>query len=187
MVNVAILEGWAGGPRLSRQFRDALTAAGFTITGPEHADFIIAHSTACYFVPLKTPAKLLIFIDPPYWPGQSIISRMLAKKKADSLIVQKAGGWQAWLIKTFWETVYVIAKPSYTTTALKHNGSLAFLDNHRHKPTYVVRNDADYFCSPDIQVAMNGYPNVTYVRLPGEHDDYYVNPQPYIALLPKAI
>jgi len=181
------MEGWAGGPRLSKQFQDALRAAGYTITAPTHADVIIAHSGASYFVPVKTPAKLLIFIDPPYWPGKSILSRMMAKKRTDGTAVRQTGGWQAWLVKSFWEFFYIITKPSYTTTALKHNGSLAFLDNHRHKPTYVVRNDNDYFCSADIQVAMNGYPNVTYVRLPGQHDDYYTNPQPYIALLPKTI
>ena len=187
MVNVAVMEGWAGGPRLSKQFRDALLAAGYSITPASHADVIVAHSMACYFVPQKTPAKLLILIDPPYWPGQSLLTRMLAKKKADSQMVRQAGGWQAWLTKTMWEIAYIFAKPSYTTTALKHNGSLAFLAGHKHKPTYVVRNQNDYFCSPEIQVAMNGYPNVTYVGLPGEHDDYYVNPQPYIALLPKNI
>ncbi len=184
---MAVMEGWAGGPRLSKQFLDAVRAAGYNLTDTAHADVIIAHSGACYFVPVKTPAKLLIFIDPPYWPGKSIAGRVFTKKQADSHSIRQAGGWQAWLAKSWWEFYYVIAKPSYTTTALKHNGSLAFLDNHRHRPTYVVRNDGDYLCSPDIQVAMNGYPNVTYVRLPGGHDDYYINPQPYIALLPKTI
>jgi hypothetical protein len=187
MVNVAVMEGWAGGPRLSRRFLDAVRAAGYNLTDTAHADVIIAHSTACYLIPNKTPAKLLILIDPPYWPGKSIVSRVLAKKRSDSQSVRQAGGWKPWLAKTGWEAMYVLTKPGYTTAALKHNGSLDFLSGLKHISTYVVRNEKDDFCSADIQVALNGHSHVRYVPLPGEHDDYYVNPQPYIALLPKSI
>lgn len=187
MVNVAVMEGWAGGPRLSKQFRQALGAAGYTLTGPEHADVIIAHSGGCYFVPVKSPAKLVILIDPPYWPGKTIVSRLFVKKYQDNRLTRRTLGWKAWLAKTGWEAFYILAKPGYTTAALKKNGSLDFLNDLKQKPIYLVRNDADYFCSADIQAALNGYPNITYVPLPGQHDDYYVNPGPYIALLPKNI
>lgn len=181
MINVAVMEGWAGGPRLSGQFRDALRAAGYGITDPAHADVIIAHSVACYFAPVKTPAKLLILIDPPYSPGKHIINRIIANKSNGIQV----NGWKAKLSRAFWELTYIFAKPSYTSTAISKNGSLDFLSSHSDKSIYLVRNETDYLCSADIQVAVNGHPNIRYVTLPGGHSDYYANPQPYIALLPK--
>src|SRR5262249_31508955 len=131
--------------------------------------------------------QLYILIDPAYWPGKSIISRVLSKKNSDSKLVRAQLGWKALFKKTFWELVYIFTKPNYTVLAIKQNGNLNFLVDLKDKPIYVIRNQNDYFCSPDIEVALQSHPNIRYVKLPGEHDDYYTNPQPYIALLTKSI
>jgi hypothetical protein len=183
MLNVAIKEGWAGGEWFTRLLRQQLAASGYTVTDVQHADAVIAHSTACYDLTAKSPATVYLLIGPPYWPGKSIFSRMFAKKRADNRTVRQKQGRSYWLNKTLHETLYIFAKPAYTSTALKKNGSLGFLSELKQKSVYLVRNQNDYFCSADIQAALAAYPNVTYVALPGEHDDYYTNPQPYIDLL----
>lgn len=181
------MEGWAGGLQLSKQFRQALITAGFNITEPWQADVLIAHSTACYDLPIKSPINLFFLIDPPYWPGKSIFNRAVEKKRIDSKMTNQAGGWTAVLKKTVWEGLYIFKKPKYTPLALKNNPSLDFLGPLKSKQVVLVRNKDDAFCSPDIQVALSGFPNVRYAVVPGGHDDYMTNPQPYIDLLYKAI
>lgn len=183
MINVAIKEGWASGEWFTEPLRQALAANGYQVTDVLHADVIIAHSEACYGLTTKTPANLYILIDPPYWPGKSLAGRMFAKKHADNKNIRAKMGYKYWLNKTRHELVYTLAKPSLTTLALKNNGRLDFLSRFSSKAVYLVRNQNDYFCSPDIQTALAAYPNITYVALPGEHDDYYTNPQPYIDLV----
>src|SRR4051812_42936657 len=107
MINVALKEGWAGGPRLTELFRAAITTAGYTVTDPAHADVLIAHATACFDINPKSPVRRYILIDPPYWPGKSIYKCMVEKKYVDSLLEQRRLGWQAVLKKTGWEAAYV--------------------------------------------------------------------------------
>ncbi|MBX4201345.1 hypothetical protein KW803_00405 [Candidatus Saccharibacteria bacterium] len=187
MINVAIMQGWAGGKWNTREFEAALAAAGYNVTPTLHADVIIAHSTACYDLPAKTSATYFVLIDPPYWPGKSIVKRMLDKKKFDTKLAKQALGWKAVAQKTFWEIVYIFAKPKYTQIALQHNSQLTFLEKLKEKNVGIIHNENDYLCSPDIQVPIASYPNVKFIRLPGGHDDYYTNPQPYIDLLPKSL
>ena len=183
MINVAIKEGWAGGEYFTRQFRQALNGAGFTLTDVKHADAIIAHSTACYDLSEQTPATIYILIDPPYWPGKSILGRAISKKRTGTSTVSRNQGWKQMIKETFWEGIYIASKPGYTSVALKKNAGLDFLGRLGRKSIYLIRNQDDEFCSPDIQTALAAYPNVTFVPMPGEHDDYYTNHQPYINLL----
>jgi hypothetical protein len=57
----------------------------------------------------------------------------------------------------------------------------------KEKNVLVIRNKQDQICSADIKVAMAAYPDFYYWEMPGEHDDYYTNPKPYIDLLPTSI
>lgn len=187
MINVAIMEGWAGGKWHTKAFTAALQASGYAVTDILHAEVIIAHSIACYSLPTKTPANIFMLIDPPYWPAKSIISRFLEKPRQHNHVQGQTQGWKNLIKKVFWGIVYIVAKPSYTILALKSSGQIDFLNNLSDKNVLIIRNQQDYFCSPDIQVAITTYPNVRYIVIPGEHDDYYSNPRPYIDLLPKAI
>lgn len=187
MINVAIKPGWAGGSWHIRQFEQAVKAAGFNVSGVDHADVIIAHSIACYDLKQKTPAQYYMLIDPPYWPGKSIYGRFLEKQRMDTHTIVKKYGWKYAVQKLFWGLVYVLARPNYTSLSLKHGGKLDFLNELKDKGVLVIRNQQDYICSPSIHVALAGYPHVYYRNLPGEHDDYYTNPQPYIDLIPKSL
>jgi hypothetical protein len=183
MINIALKESWAGGEYFSRQFRQALAGSSFNITDVKHADAIIAHSLACYDLGEKSPATLYILIDPPYWPGKSFFGRVLSNKLAGGSAAKQNLGMKNHAKRMYWETAYILSKPAYISMAAKNNGALDFLSGLSQKSIYLIRNEKDKFCSADIQTALVAYPNVTFVPLPGEHDDYYTNPGPYINLL----
>jgi hypothetical protein len=187
IINVAVMQGWAGGKWHTRQFEAALQAAGYTVTDVLHADVIIAHSTACYDLPAKTPAQYFVLIDPPYWPGKSLLARILEKQKYDAKLHKYPTPLKLKVQNLFWGVVYIISKPRYTQLAFQHHGQLNFLQNLKSKHVGIIHNEQDYLCSPDIEVPIVSYPNIKFIRLPGGHDDYYTNPQPYIDLLPKII
>ncbi len=186
--SVAILHGWAGGDWHVKQFRGALHERGFTIVkNAEGADIIFAHSTGCYRLPQMCGAKLVVLQGPPYWPGKSILRRLLLKKGHDTSLHLKERGIMFAINKLIWEIVYIIIKPSYTFVALKHHRYLHFLDLVENKKVILIRNEEDYFCSPEIKEAIKKYLNVRYIELPGGHDDFMTNPGPYIDLILKEL
>lgn len=187
MINVTVIPGWGGGAWHIKQFEDALLASGFAITDAIRADIIIAHGVACYDLPQKTPAVLYVLIDPPYWPGKSIFGRFSEKISQDAKNLRRTRGSKFLLAKYFWGLVYGLAKINYAVLSVKSVGGLDFLDRAKDKNIWIVRNSEDVLCSPDIQLPLAGYKQAHLVNLPGMHDDYLTNPQPYIGLLPKQI
>jgi hypothetical protein len=187
IINVAVMPGWAGGKWHTRQFEAALQAAGYTVTDVLHADVIIAHSTACYALPSKTPAQYFVLIDPPYWPGKTLLTRILEKKKYDRKLTNNPTPMKLKVQNLFWSTAFVLSKLKYTQLAVQHHGQLDFLQKLKAKNVGIIHNQQDYLCSPDIEIPIVSYPNVKFIRLPGGHNDFYTNPQPYIDLLPKSL
>jgi hypothetical protein len=184
MKSVAIIEGWAGGKGLSRGFRQALAGQGFSAGERSEADIIICHSIGCYDLPRHYQAQLVLLIDPPYWPGRSIIRNLLSfadrtHKPARASQLGKSGYWK----KLAWEIFYIFAKPGYSLMGLRHNDIDTLLGSLEGRQVIVIRNQLDDFCSPKIREVVARYNNVDLRNLPGVHDDYYTNPAPYIALL----
>jgi hypothetical protein len=188
MKTVAILEGWAGGPKLTTKLRKELAVKGFAVSNNLiNADIVVAHSTGCYMLPRDIKAKLLIFIDPPYWPGRSIVGRWIDLLKSDTSLLFNGLTLFDFLVKKFWETFYIFAKPSFTWSVIKNQSQLGFLDKHKGMRLVLVRNKDDQFCSPQIKARLSAYNNVRYKELPGDHEDYYSNPAPYIDLILKEL
>jgi hypothetical protein len=188
MKTVAILEGWAGGPRLTKIIRSALKEGGYElIKNPAEADIIIAHSTGSYMLPETIKANLVILINPPYWPGESIVKRWIRMNKDELKFLRKTLGSRRFFINKLWEVFYIVAKPSYTWSVLKNQSHLDFLENLKDKRIILVRNTDDEFCSPKIKDTLVAYKNFEYVEIPGYHANYYINSQPYIDLLKRAI
>jgi len=188
MHTVAIMEGFAGGPRISRTFRRALEAAGFKITNPKHAEIIVAHSAACYDLPKQSKAKIYMLIGPPHWPGLSIIKRTRNKVQKDKEAILSTYGRKHWRKKKRLQRFYIIVKPKYLWLVLNSNSkNLDFLEELQGKNVILVRNHDDDYCTPDIKDFTHDFKHVKYVSLPGGHDDCYTNPKPYIDLLLKEL
>lgn len=185
MLNVAVIPGWAGGKWHTRQFEKTLIEHGYKITARIDADVIIAHSVGCYDLPAKTPARYYILIDPPYWPGKSILRRFAEKQRQDNRHLRDTLGRRYLARKFIWGAWYVITRPRYIYLAVASKSDLNFLNGLKDKNVLVVRNQSDQMCAPEIKVALAAYPWVYFTEVPGEHDDYYTNPTAYIPLLPK--
>ena len=188
MKTVAILEGWAGGPKLTRLLRSQLTESGFrVIKDTGKANIIIAHSTGCYMLPKSMSAQLIVLINPPYWPGQSILGRWIRMNKDELKFLRKQQGTPRFLKDKLWETYYIFVKPLYTWSVLNNKSHLDFLKNLDNRAVVLVRNRNDEFCSPKIKDVLVKYKTVSYAEVPGYHADYYINSKPYIDLLLKEL
>lgn len=187
MINLAVKPGWAGGGWHTRQFEQALRTAGYNITDELNADVVVAHSIACYDLKTKSPATYYILIDPPYWPGKSILARFIEKQRQDNRSLKNRFGRKYIVQKILWGAFYILARPRDTLLALNSSGQLDFLNDLQDKNVLIIRNQQDQLCSADIKVALAAYPDIYYYELPGQHDDYYYNPQPYIDLLPTTL
>ncbi len=187
MVYVCIKPGLTEGERHTLLLKQALESSGFETSKYEDADAVIAHSTACYDLPLKTPANYFILVDPPYWPGKSLWKRLWEEKISNSKKINKKYGLKYTFQKIIWELTYIVTKPGYILMAFKNDNKLDFLNVLKDKHVLIVRNENDTMCTATIHVALAPYKNVYYRTVPGMHDDLYENPQPYIDLLPKNI
>jgi hypothetical protein len=188
MKTVAIIHGWAGGNWLTKTFTEYLKKSDFISTKrPAEADIIFAHSAGCYKIPKEAQAELIILHGPPHWPGKSIISRLAIHKFNDTRLLAKQQGWFYILKKLGWETIYIFVHPTVIFVALSNHRSLGFLEALKDKHVILIRNKNDRFCSPEIDGVIRAYKNIKFVELPGQHDDYYTNPKPYIDLLLKEL
>lgn len=186
MNKIAILHGWAGGNWHVKRFVKTLKENGFEARKRlADVDVIIAHSTGCYRLKENSDAKLILLIGPPYWPSKSVLHRVLKKKSHDTRLRIQQQGFLYTMNKFIWEIIYILIKPGYTFIALKNHRYLHFLDLLENKKIILIRNEDDYLCSPEIEEATKKYKNVRYVSLPGGHDDFMTNPEPYVEIIKK--
>ena len=188
MKTVALIEGFAGGPRLTKKFRLSLHEAGFRIIKTSsRADVIIAHSAGCYNLPLTSDAQLIMLIGLPYWPGRSIYSRNRRDRKAAKAYELSHFGRQYFIRKRLLQAYYFLIRPKYFWLALVWHTKLAFVELLSDKKVIFVRNSDDNYLTPKIKKSLAPLPNIKYFELPGQHDDYYTNPAPYIEILLKEL
>jgi hypothetical protein len=189
MKTVAVIEGFSGGPKHTAQFRQALTQAGFkVIKNPQEADIVVAHSAGIYAVPLNTRAKLLILIGPTYWPGRRLIKRARELTRQASKYYVNNHGWGFYLRKKAWEVYYFFIRHKYLWLGIFHNNKLEFFDQlaDGKRNLVFIRNDDDAYTGSTFKNAVSGWKNTKYIELPGIHDDYTVNPEPYIKIIKEA-
>lgn len=188
MKTVAIIEGWTGGKKLSKQFRQALVEADLkVIKDPSQADVIVAQSAGVYKIPGRHRAQIIMLIGIPYWPGKNILGRMVRKTRVDSKRVLSEHGPRYFLKKVFWQIYYFFARPTLLPTAFKNHKQLDFLDTLSRSKVIVIRNSMDMYSSPDIGEELRRFKNIKFVELEGGHDSYYTDHSPYIDLILKEL
>jgi hypothetical protein len=190
MKTVAVIEGFTGGPMHTRQFRKALSEAGFkVIKDRKMANIIVAHSAGIYGIPATADAELLMLIGPTYWPGEGLIKRTIRNVRSSGRHHKRKFGWGYYLWKKLLEVYYFFRRHSYMWLGILNNNKLEHLNKlieSGDRTVLLIRNSNDPYCSPQIKDKVKGS-NVKYAELPGVHDDYVKNPKPYIDLLLKEI
>lgn len=182
---VAFLYGALEGPAHSKQFRRVLKRAGYAIGDKAAAaDVVIAHSGGCMLVPLDKPEQLTLFINPTYWPGN------VPRKQA----VRKIGrDFRHYLTRRAFQRLrYHLWSGWYFLTDWGHSRRLLAAAKQSDFPNdiaipagqvIVARNEHDPWFTDDLRALQKAHPNIRIVHLPGDHDDCWFNPEPYVNLL----
>ncbi len=173
---VCIIYGWSEGSWHGKQLRKSLHDAGFTITKRcEDANILIAHSGGCFMLPNTLDAKLVLLVGLPYWPGKRLIKSVRSKLKDEPKNL-----W--WIKKIIVNTGYIFIKPKRwykMWLAWKSKNILG----HVAPKVVIIRNDNDHFLHPEEMHKIATLNNWFIKLLPGQHDDIWTNPSPYVKLV----
>lgn len=169
-----VFYAWAEGKWQGKAMEAALKKAGFVEAPCSDATVLIAHSVGCYLITPSEKNKVIIIIDPPYWPGKSITLRLLKKVWHD----HENSSILYWFEKIFWNTVYIVTKPSINVRSFRAVHVPDPFATISERAT-IVRNERDFFCTPELAELVKN----RVVSLPGLHDDCWHNPAPYVALI----
>lgn len=180
MQSYRIIHGWAEGPWHSKLFRLCLGTYHYSpAPSAAEADIIIAHSGGCYLLPKTNEHQVVVLIDPPFWPHKALLTRFAQKIYRDFQARSREKHFAYWLEKITLNWFYLVKNTGRSITIVrcaKRNR----LPISNIKNLVIVRNSDDAFLTPQL----NDLPeNVQYFTLPGEHDDLWVNPEPYVAIL----
>jgi hypothetical protein len=171
--------GFCEGPRVGKRFEHILESGNFRVTRDvRRADIIIAHSGGCFVVPENNHAKLVLLIGLPCWPGKSTAKALRQKVWLDIITHQRNGLLAEWLQKTGWHSWYFwnMANNRRMLRGMRAEAHRTATD------AVLVRNQNDVQCTPDPrQLHFNYSPPL--LSLPGQHDDCWLHPEPYIAII----
>lgn len=179
-MKVCILYGWAEGSAHGKRLREALKTAGMSATrDPKTADIIIAHSGGGYLLPSESKARLVILAGLPYWPGRHPAQSLPAKVRSELHDL-----W--WYKKTFFNSFYFITKPHRWIRMWRRwkRNALPALED---ASIILVRHDDDHFMHPTDTKSLADAHNWELRVLPGQHDDIWRHPEPYIDLINKSV
>ncbi len=172
-----IIYGWTEGKWHARHLITILEQAGLKQSSSIHeADIVIAHSAGCFIVPKTLETSLILFVGLPFWPGKSLLRRLIEKVQLDASSPYYTK--LSWAHKFFWNTTYFITKP-FSTIRLWRASSRPNALLTLPVRAIVVLNHQDSFCIPNI----TDYIENEVIALPGLHDDVWMNPEPYVRLM----
>ena len=173
-----IFYAWAEGPWHGKALVSVMRKAGFIESSDSEATILIAHSVGSFLIKANKNNRIILLIGPPYWPGKSISRRLFKKVWLDFKSHQKSLIF--WVQKMIWTTVYIVTKPSLTLEAWRAV--------HLKDPfvrvsdqAIIIQNSEDVFCSPLLATLIKNKA----IILPGQHDDCWDNPGPYLELVEK--
>ncbi len=185
MTLVHIVTGWSEHGWHRRQFAKDFTKCGLELAAdPMRADVIVAHSSGCYSLP-KSKARLVMLIDPPYWPGRPLLAGVLNNAVRDARAQIRAWGLASWLRMRVGNTVYAIVNPWHHIKIWRSLKKALDKSLAGRNKLILVRNRDDTYCGPMIAEWAAQKPEIVYHELPGMHEDCWQNPQPYIDLIKK--
>lgn len=172
-----IIYGWAEGRWHARQLVKALCDAGFTESSKQEASVILAHSAGSFFVPQNSSHQICVLVGFPHWPGKSLMQASVQKLWRDFI----SSNFKYWLLKTSWNIFYLARHPVLTYhkwQALNQLHPFSVIP----KTAIMVCNQADAFCPPNLSSLIHN----SVINLPGQHDDLWLNPQPYVLVAQNA-
>ena len=188
MKTIAIIYGWAEGSWQSKRLRKNLLRNGFQIAkNAASADIVITHSFGCYLAPEKLNAKLVVLINPAYWPRRSLATSTIKKQKEDLLNTHRHSGLIWWASKLLYNGWYILSRPLVSYYVATRHDVKNIPRPKLGRRVLIIRNLMDTFCPPNIKELLKDTGDYTLVKLPGGHDDCWMSPGPYVDLLLKEL
>ncbi|HEY1064394.1 MAG TPA: hypothetical protein VGE30_03840 [Candidatus Saccharimonadales bacterium] len=181
---VALQYGVLTGERVGRPFIAALQKAGFEITSrPESADIIIGHSGGCFWLPQAPTKQKLLLINPPFWPGRTVKSRIIRRTLTYFMFWRHGYTLPRWLWRSGWGIYYGITELPRHHALGKQSSRYrleAIIERHT---ALIIRNTADDWLTPNYKQLLNKHQGLSFAELPGDHDNCWINPEPYVRAL----
>jgi hypothetical protein len=177
---VCIIYGLNEGPAMGRKLARAFERAGFTmITDAASADIVFAHSGGCFLIPPQNRAQLVILVGVAYWPHRPWLLATFRKVQMEIVLYFTQHRLREWGRKWLYHLRYAFNLQAALRMARNQPLTRSW---NSVQPQIIVRNQDDVYCSPDICSAAFRGPR-SFVALPGQHDDCWDNPEPYIRLV----
>lgn len=176
--------GFTEGKWHGKRLRQCLRRHGYRIARrPDRADIVIAHSGGCLDTPILPESTILMLVNPPYWPGRHLLSR--AHNMVLQLLRAVEPGNQPMfhITKTFRNLFYLFWHGATNFRMVRESFIFNLEDEVRHQRTILVRNENDPWLTPELDQLVQINPHVQIVRLPGDHDNMWLHPEPYVNLL----
>lgn len=180
MASVCIIHGLNEGPAMSRKLEECLRSNGFEpVQDPAQADVIFAHSGGCFLVPAINRAAKIVLVGLPYQPGRPWFASTFIKVWREGKLYRQEHRLRQWAQKWSWHCRYAFRLRAAVKMAMNMRPSSPW---NSVQPEVIVRNRHDAYAAPELhQLPFNG-PR-TFISLPGEHDDCWDNPEPYVAII----
>jgi hypothetical protein len=185
---VALVYGFGEGEWIGRYFRTRLQAHGFSVIAePAAADVVIAHSAGCFYLPPTGKEQLTVLIGPPYWPGHSVVWGFLVKFWRDFWYYRHLHRTIPWLHKSLHNNRYILGGLRKSIAIARHTNRHDFYLALQQKRILVIRNEHDTFLTPQAPELLAEHAHISFQTIPGEHDDCWLHPEPYIECLQAAL
>lgn len=181
---VALQYGVLTGQKVIRPLLRALENASFSIVQePKEADIIIGHSGGCFWLPQAPTSQRLVLINPPYWPGRSVKSRIVSRTARYFTFWKYGYSVRAWLWRSWWGIYYGLTElPRHRILGRESpNYQLeAMISNHQ---ALIIRNTHDDWLTPQYAELLKEHPGLRFFEVPGDHDNCWINPEPYVTAI----
>jgi hypothetical protein len=186
MIKIALLYGVGEGDYHGRAFVAELKQSDFEVVrDARKADIVVTHSGGCFFLPPLDLNQKFVLINPPYWPGKSLLVSTVEKISIDLVDFVKDGKILQWILKTCINVAHIFRYIYKVLTITLHAHKQRFYEALQDDNTLIIRSDRDTFLAPDADHLLERkYGRVIPLRsVEGQHDSCWRNPEPYIRII----
>jgi hypothetical protein len=183
---LAIIYGFAEGPRISKRLRQALGQAGFDVIGDaEKADIIVAHSGGVCYLPQDLEGKTVLIVAPTYWrKGKPLVRAALNKIQKEARIAFRNRHFLPWFVKSYFNTLSAWGHLSTSIRMYKAvKGAGLTMPLHDARRVGVISYHGDSWSGFIDQIKVDDYPNYCLISSKRSHDDLWLHPKDYVAVI----
>lgn len=125
-------------------------------------------------IPPNSNAKVVLLIGLPNWPNRRVYQCTLQKVKLETKNTH-------WFMKTFFHIIYALRL--LTTFRTWRAFQRKHVNVGKAAIVVLVRNELDTYMADGVSQQLANDRKWNYIKVPGQHDDLWDNPQPYLDII----